>query len=254
MKKTLTLICASLLAAAAVAQESPQLIRVFEAQVQPNSQRAYEALLAKFAAAHRQLDTQRYYFVSSHEVGSPTTYAFAAVFDTWAAMDREPSNVMFEAYGEEEAMEMLATIDGRVTSQRSMVLLRRLDLSPAGAGEQSNPALVNWLTVKIKPYGNATYEAYLRKVAEATEKVASQFPFITYAPGPGADNTYGFANPIASWAAMDEGPGMTVPERLEAAFGAREAQRLLEQRASVVDSQMSVLVRPRPDLSYQPEN
>ena len=47
--------------------------------------------------------------------------------------------------------------------------------------------------------------------------------------------------------------GMLLSAWLIKAFGERQAQRLLAQRAEVVESQSVVLVRPRPDLSYQPE-
>lgn len=248
-----TTVAAMLVALSASAQDAPQFVRVFEAQLQPNTQQTYEAVLRRFAEAHKKLDTKRYYFVSTNEIGSPTTYTFGRVFSSMSAMNEPPRNVIVEAFGEEEAAQIVASLDGRVISQRSMLYTIRPDLSPAPPDDPTPPALINWLQVKIKPYGNAAYEAYLAKVAEATEKVAPQFPYTVFAPGAGADNTYGFANPIATWEALDEGAGPTVPQRLVEAFGERQAQALLEGRAAVVESQSVVWVRPRPDLSYQPD-
>ena len=252
-KLLLTFLATLLLSLSVSAQDAPQYVRVFEADVQPNSQQAYEAALVRFAEAHRKLDTKRYYFVSTQEIGSPTTYTFGRVYQNLSEMNEPSLNVMVEAFGEEEAAKIVAPLDGRVVSQRSMMYVFRPDLSPDPGDDAAQPVLINWLTVKIKPYGNAVYEAYLAKVAEATEKVAPEFPFATYSPAAGADNTYGFANPILSWEALDEGPGMPVPQRLVEAFGAREAQRLLEERATVVESQSTVWVKPRPDLSYTAE-
>ena len=235
------------------AQDGPQYVRVFQAYVEPNSQQAYEAVVKKFMDAHKALDTKRYLFVTTEEMGNPTLYTFARVFPSFAAMNEEPLDALVQHLGQEAADEAFASIAGKVRKQRTMMYVQRPDLSPAGAGPTPGnpPALVNWLQVKIKPYGNAAYEAYLLKVKEATEKVTPEFPFSVFAPGPGADNTYGFANPIASWESMDEGGGASVPERLVQAFGQEEAAKLLTQRALVVESQSTSMVRPRPDLSYQ---
>lgn len=245
---------AALFALSAAAQDAPQFLRVFQADIEPNTQQAYEAVLKRFAEASKTLDTKRFYFVATEEIGNPTRYTFARTFGSFAAMDEAPRNPLVEALGAEEAAKVTAPVAGKVLAQRTLMYAVRMDLSPKGAGPTPDnpPALINWLQVKIKPYGNAAYEEYLKKVAEATEKTTPQFPYTVYAPGPGADNTYGFANPIATWASMDEGGDMSVPERLAAAFGDRQARQLLEQRSAVVDSQSTIMVRPRPDLSYQP--
>lgn len=240
---------------AVIAEEAdaPMYVRLFTAELQPNAQNQYEALLKKFTAAHKQLDTKRHYFVSTQVIGSPTTYTFASFFRSFADMDMPPRNVMVEAYGAEEAAEMLAPIEGKVWSQATGMWTRRLDLSPNQPESAAPPAMINWLTVTIKPYGNGPYEEYLQKVAEATNQITPDAPYVVWAPGPGANNTYGFANPVASWAAMDESAVVPVPVRLERAFGKREAERLLKQRTEVVESQSIYMSRGRPDLSYTPE-
>ena len=234
--------------------DAPMYVRLFTAELQPNTQRQYEAVLKKFVAAHKQLDTKRHYFVSTQVIGSPTTYTFASFFRSFAAMDRPPRDVMVEAYSEEEVAEMRASMEGKVLSQATGMWTRRLDLSPTQPENAQPPGMINWLTVTIKPYGNGPYEEYLKKVAEATNQITPDAPFVVWSPGPGANNTYGFANPIASWAAMDETTVVPVPVRLERAFGKREADRLLKQRAEVVESQNMYMSRGRPDLSYIPED
>jgi len=231
---------------------APLYARLFTAELQPNSQRAYEEALKKFAAAHKQLDTKRYYGVSTQVVGSPTTYTFVSIFNSFGEMDQAPRNVMLEAYGE-EAGAIFAAIDGRVLSQETGIWMRRLDLSPTQPENAEQPAMVNWLLVTVKPYGNGAYEAYLKKVSEAWDQTDAGAPFVVWAPGPGGDNVYAFANPVASWASMDEGQFVPVPVRLEQAFGKREADRLLKQRTEVVDSQTTYLSTSRPELSYLPE-
>jgi len=231
----------------------PMYARLFTAEVEPNSQRAYEEVLKKFAAAHKQLDTERYYGVSTQVVGSPTTYTFVSIFRSFADMDLAPMNVMVDAYGAEEAGGMGASIEGKVLSQETGIWTRRLDLSPTQPDDAETPAMTNWLLVTVKPYGNGDYEAYLKKVSEAWDQTDAGAPFVVWAPGPGGNNTYAFANPIASWASMDEGTFVSVPQRLQQAFGADEAQRLLKQRAAVVESQTIYLSRSRPELSYLPE-
>jgi len=232
---------------------APMYARVFTAELQPNSQRAYEEVLKKFAAAHEKLDTKQYFGVSTQVVGSPTTYTFVSIFRSFADMDQAPTNVMVDAYGAEQAAAMVAPLDGKVWSQETGIWMRRLDLSPAQPENPEPPAMTNWLLVTIKPYGNAAYEAYLKKVAEATNTTNPDASFVVWAPGPGGDNTYAFANPVASWAAMDEGGFLSVPQRLEQAFGKREADRLLSARAALVESQATYLSRSRPELSYLPE-
>ncbi len=254
LKPILVAVAATLFVACAGAEDAPanRIVRVFQADVEPNSQAAYEAVIKRFAAAHKQLGTKFYFQASTEEFGSPTTYTFARFFPNFAAMDEPPRNVLVEAFGQAEADKILATIAGKVRSQSNAFWVERLDLSTASPDPSSAPPLlVNWLFVTVKPYKNADYEQYLMKVKEATQKVAPTAGYTAYSPGANAGNVYAFAVPAASWAALDA-QQPSVPERLTQAFGAAEAKRLLDMRATLVAAQSDVTARPRPDLSNMP--
>lgn len=253
-KPILAAVAATLFVACAGAEDAQppmRVVRVFQADVEPNTQAAYEAVVKRFVAAHKQLDTKFHFTVSTEEFGSPTTYTFARFFPSFAAMDEPQRNVLVEAFGQQEADKILAPIAGKVRSQSSAFWVERLDLSPASSSEATPPQFIGWLAVTVKPYKNAEYEQYLMKVKEATEKVAPNAAYTVYSPGSNAGNVYGFANPLANWAAMDT-QNPTVPERLTQAFGAAEAKRILDARAGLIESQRNWTSRSRPDLSNMP--
>jgi hypothetical protein len=110
---------------------------------------------------------------------------------------------------------------------------------------------VIWLQATVRAGENERFEAYVAKVAEATREVAPEVRYATFAPVFGSHNTYVFSVPT-SYAQLDEAPVMSVSERLREAFGEREARRLESERAATVESLVQLLVRPRPDLAYQP--
>jgi hypothetical protein len=237
---------------AATAEEAPpiQLVSAFNITIKPIARPAFEKLLERSAEANRQLNTQRYYTTWIRQYGAPNQITVVRNYDSWKAMDEAPMDPLTKALGEEEATALRAVFD-HVQSVQSGVWIHRPDLS-SGVDPEGPPGRNMWLQVSVVPGMNARAEAYIAKVAEATRKVAPEVTYQAYAPVVGEPNFYVFTVP-SSYERLDQGPAMTVPARLEKAFGKREADQLEAERAAVVADQSMVMVNARADLSYWPE-
>jgi hypothetical protein len=246
----LSLLMAPLLAVAEEAASTPMYVAATNLTVSghPGAQSRFETFIKRAAEAHAKLDTKRYWFAWQQEMGNPRSYTLARTFSSMSAMDEAPMNPISEAFGPDEIAKLTPDHEVVASVERG-VWVQRPDLavmpdSPVGQR-------VIWLQATVKAGENERFEAYVAKVAEATREVAPEVRYATFAPVFGSQNTYVFSVPT-SYAQLDEGPVMSVSERLRKAFGEREARRLEAERAATVESLVQLLTRPRPDLAYQP--
>ncbi len=127
-------------------------------------------------------------------------------------------------------------------------------LTPAIAQSQEDgPApLAQVVTIILKPGGQAVYEAFAQRLAEAAKKVESPIKWGASQAiiGPAAP-TYFAVIPLQSWGQIDGWQGFTIPEILIKAYGEEEATRLLQSVSAVTVSTQSMIIGIRPDLANQ---
>lgn len=127
-------------------------------------------------------------------------------------------------------------------------------LAAAGAAQaQSQPKqFVQLLTVHAKPEGAVDYEAFVKKVSAAAEKVGQNQRVLTYqvmSGGPGY--TYMIATYFDKWAETDG--LLSVSEMLNKALGEVEGGRVLRTGRANIESNESAVYRLLPDLSSKPK-
>lgn len=110
---------------------------------------------------------------------------------------------------------------------------------------------VHVLTVHARPEGAVDYEAFVKKVMAAGEKVGDKQRVVTFQVtqgGPGY--TYMIATYFDKWADLDG--QMSVPEILNKALGEAEGARTLRAGRVNIQSTESAVYRLLPDLSTKP--
>lgn len=136
---------------------------------------------------------------------------------------------------------------------KSLALGLTCALAAAGSAQaQSQPKqFVNILTVHAKPEGAVDYEAFIKKVTAAAEKVGQNQRVVTYqvtSGGPGY--TYMIATYFDKWAETDG--LLSVPELLMKALGEAEGARALRAGRANIESTESAVYRLVPGLSTKP--
>jgi hypothetical protein len=123
----------------------------------------------------------------------------------------------------------------------------------AAAQAQSQPKqFVQVLTVHAKPEGAVDYEAFIKKVMAAGEKVGQNQRVVTFqvtAGGPGY--TYMIATYFDKWSETDD--QLSVPEILIKALGEVEGSKALRAGRANIESTESAVYRLLPDLSTKPK-
>jgi hypothetical protein len=127
-------------------------------------------------------------------------------------------------------------------------------LAAAGSAQaQGQPKqFVSVLTVHCKPEGAVDYEAFVKKVIAAGDKVGVTQRVVTWqvmAGGPGY--TYMIATYFDKWAETDGLPSTV--ETLNKALGELEGSKTLRAGRSNVESTESAVYRLLPDLSTKPK-
>ena len=127
-------------------------------------------------------------------------------------------------------------------------------LATAGAAQaQSQPKqFVSVLTVHCKPEGAVDYEAFVKKVIAAGDKLGQTQRVVTWqvtTGGPGY--TYMIATYFDKWAETDGLP--SVPETLNKALGELEGAKALRAGRMNIESTESAVYRLVPDLSTKPK-
>ena len=237
-----------LAAGSAFAQDTaPALVSIRMVDVVPGKAQQFEAVLAKFGEAVKKVEPERGFGVRVPAVGGPGSGYYIYQFLDKVS-DLQQRAVLVDAFGQEEAAKIGAMLDEAVENTRVETFIPREDLSRRT--ELGDFEVVYVIRVDVAIGGAAAFEEYLHKLVEATDKVAKDTNWFGYSPGIGAGTTYRFAIPM-NWADLDN-PGMTIEQRLQKAFGDREAAKILASRDAVVTQVQTALTVARPDLSVQP--
>lgn len=226
---------------------TPALVSIRMVDVVPGKAQQYEAVLAKFREAVKKVDPDQGFGVRVPAVGGSGSGYYIYRF-LEKASDLRQRNVLVEAFGQEEAAAIGAMLDEAVENTRVETFIPREDLSRRT--ELGDFEVVYVIRVEVAIGGAPAFEDYMHKLVEATDKVDKDSNWFGYSPGIGAGTTYRFAVPM-NWADLDN-PGMTISQRLEKAFGEKEAANILASRDAVVTQVETGLTVGRPDLSLEP--
>lgn len=136
---------------------------------------------------------------------------------------------------------------------KSLALGLTCALTAAGSAQaQGQPKqFVQVLTVHARPEGAVDYEAFIKKVVAAAEKVGQNQRVLTFqvtAGGPGY--TYMIATYFDKWAETDG--LLLVPEILNKALGEVEGGRALRAGRANIESTETAVYRLVPELSTKP--
>lgn len=242
----------------AVAQDGPApLAWVNVTTVKPGTQAQYEAAIGKFVAAFKKTKSAVRWTTFSSTVGGQGPTYFVAVpmqkfgdIDGWAT----PAATLTEAFGEEEAQQILQSMAGASQQSETVIMGARPDLSnlPAvGAGQAPAP-LGYVFTTTLKPGGAPRYEAAFKKTIEAYQKTNSPIKWTTSVSavgGPG--QAYVSIIPMQTFGEIDAWQGIAPPAVLAKAFGEAEARKILQSLNESSQGTQTSIISFRPELSYQ---
>jgi hypothetical protein len=127
-------------------------------------------------------------------------------------------------------------------------------LAAAGSAQaQSQPKqFVQVLTVHAKPEGAVDYEAFVKKVMAAADKIGSSQRVVTFQLTMGSPGyTYMIATYFDKWAETDE--PFSAPEILTKALGELEAGKALRAGRLNIESTEAAVYRLLPELSTKPK-
>lgn len=226
------------------------VLSVYSVTVKPSGMAALTEMGKQVVAANRQLETDRYWTAWRQMAGTNNELMFIRSFPNFAALDEAPVDAVTTAYGPEKAAEIYQAW-GAVETVQTGIWVHNPALSVGKPA--SNPGGVSiWLQVDVAAGEDEAFADYLAKVAEATREVTPDLSYQAYAPVAGEPGYWVFAIDT-TLAQMDQGPGMSIMDRLQKAFGTSTARKLKAIRDKAVVDARQVIARVDPALSYWPE-
>ena len=239
-------------ATVANAQDGPQNINVVAIKINPGGQAAFEAFMTRYKEAVEKNGDDRTWNVSTNAIGPVTQYTISSLMPSFAALGNPPNPLasMAEAFGEEEAATILASVQGAIAEINGRAWIARPDLSRPFESD-ATPVGITVVFIDVKPGGQTAFEAYGKQLVEASNKTDDgNWAMATGAPG--APSDYLVTIPIYKWADLDTPQGMPLRERMIAAFGERNGARMFAEGVASIENITTSLIRTRPDLSRPP--
>ncbi len=221
------------------------LIRNSTVQVGRNAD--YEMFLKELAAADKDADASTNRIIESGLITDGGLYTHISFHTDFTDL-REPIGYL-AVHGDDAWRDLVGGLDGVVQHSERKIYLRRPELGRTDP--DLDPQTVElWYTyhVEVATGANDQFEQWMTKLVEASAKVAPEAYWNTYSPWLNTGNVYR----ITSATSLEglNSPVMNPEQRMEAAFGEREAERLAELNADSVVSVQQTLLRHRLDLSY----
>jgi hypothetical protein len=234
------------------AQDGPQNINVVAIKINPGGQAAFEAFMTRYKEAVEKNGDDRTWNVSTNAIGPVTQYTISSLMPSFAALGNPPNPLasMAEAFGEEEAAAILASIQDSVAEINGRAWIARPDLSRPIESD-ATPVGLTILFIDVKPGGQTAFEAYGKQLVEASNKM-DDGNWAMAIGAPGAPSDYLVTIPIFKWADLDTPQGMPLRERMIAAFGERNGAKMFAEGVASIENITTSLIRGRPDLSRPP--
>ncbi len=227
------------------------LLQILRVSVHPRGVQSYERLV-RYLAERARADADTFAWSCRQANGvEGQQYVFIAPAEGYAELaGRETVDVMARRlFGEGDGNAIVDALAENVESQSFSVLSPREDLSNTPPPLQSPPQLIHHTLIRVRPGGQAAFEATMGKVIEAAAKVDDKRQFLTTQTVTGNLGEYGIAQPIADPAQLDS--QLTPQQLLVEAFGEKEATDIMAAGRERMESAVTVLSVLRPDLSGQ---
>jgi len=226
----------------------PYLVSVLTIEVKPGTQSLFENFVGKYKAAADKVKGVPSWFASSPGIGSNTTYTFAQPFGSFAELFQD-RNILTEVYDEAEIADIMGMARASMVKSSSAVYMHRGDLSRSFPASDKPPVITLFIGFRVREGKSAAFENYVKKIVEATDKVAPDLHWESYAGVFAADLDYGVRVPMWNAAELDTVP-MGIQERLVKAFGKREGDRIYDAGQATIADQQNGISRVRTDLSH----
>ncbi len=252
-----TTLAVVLLAAMAAGQAQEQYLDVYIAQVKPEKRADFDAVNKKMVAANRQAKGDSWIAMET-VYGRGDRVTFISMRNSYA--DADQGSQMFEqalqkTYGKAAADKLGQDFGQCLASSRTELRRRRWDLSsnaPADAAAMAkmlaNTRFLRTATVHIKPGQVAAFEALLKDLKAAREKVSPPQTTLVSQAVAGQEGTVFYVTSLqTSMAGFD-----AIPTLLQL-LGEEGYAKYLKTSAEVVEGSETVINHFLPELSNAPE-
>ena len=225
--------------------------QVIEIQVAPVHQQAFENFAMKVKEAAGEIESPMSWTMVQVTVGKPeATYRVVLGFDAWAERDQwgTVQSVLTEAFGEQEAAQILRAGRGGIVSETSRIW-ELLEDSSSHLRVGSQPA--NFYTVAIRhvrPEMVPEFREIQRGFKAAFEPVSDGPSFARWIlrVGEGSGTTFRRTQPFDTWAERGTGRGGQILIEHQGEEGRRLNLETLRRAVEKMDIFVSA---HRPDLS-----
>lgn len=255
-------ICAAvalvLLTALGVAQAQEQYLDVYTAQVKPEKRAEFDAISKKFVAANHQNKGDAWLTMET-VYGTGDRVTFISMRSSYADVEQATGafyGSLLKSYGKAGADKLFQDYNQTVVSSHSEFRRRRWDLSSNAPSDQAAMAKMlaesRWLrttVVHIKPGQIAAFEALLKEVKAAREKMSPPVTTLVSQAMAGQEGTAFYVTSLqSSLAGFDTFP------TIQKTLGDEGYVRYLKTISEVVESSETVINRFLPELSNAPED
>ena len=226
-------------------------------KVKPEKVAEYNAIVKKVADANRRFNGDRWIAMETL-YGEGNTYVYASTRQDYAEIDKGNDaflSALQKAYGKEGAEKLLRDEHNCVESSRTEIRRRRWELSrkaPADAAAYAKlvgeTRVLRTTAVRVRPGHIADFEALLKEIKEAAEKVADTQPVFVSQVVEGTRGTTFYVTSLrSSLGGFDKNPSV------RDVLGEEGYKKYLHANAEFVAGTESTIVHFSPELSSPPE-
>ena len=205
----------------------------------------------EFAQAVREAREQagaRNVLVGQTRFGGPTNqYLVVRAFDDWGELDAGPTvpDMLADAYGEDDAMELLAKGNEAIAVAANAVRRYRPEFSSNASSPPLGSRYANLVVTEIDPAQQDAYELFLRSVKTAEDNAGVRRIRRTTAMGSAFTYTTVWQTDTLAQRARVPGPVSLLREE----YGEERAHALIEGAQKAVLSRTFSVLEMRQDLS-----
>lgn len=215
-------------------------------EVKPGANIQFENFIMQFKAAAEEINWPYGWNASQVAVGNTNQYLFVAPFDSHEQLSTPVTAVLGQAHSPSEVAEILQDLRDSTSSLVTGTYYARDDLSNPPSSPPANQELILTVQVNAKAGMQMQFEEWVKRVVDGSEGVT----WNAFAKGFGVGPGYVFRSGL-TWAALDQ-PAPSPQQRVMDAFGPVAGNAIINLGAASMESNITQLLRQRPDLSYSP--
>ncbi len=224
---------------------------VFNDNVAPAEQQAYEAAIKSLNKCMGEHGAKHQWAAWTHETGNTYAYSYVAGPYTWADIDK--------MHAEGKACEGVWRSEGNahLKSETSAFLIAKPEFSHMPKKNDATPALIGVTDFWLKPTREAddAFTDAVKKITAAAEKSNWSYYYTMYQVRAAGDKDapdYVLTSPHATWADYGAGANPSVWKMVEAADGKQEADAIRKSLDDALKDSSSHVDSYSADLTYTP--